>query len=114
MSSAGGRLIAASLSGLPWIALLVAAELAVDLIRLPSATAADLTRRVDAGSRRFLLFWLVGFCGLWATIFTGKPLVIFSLFAGVKILFEVAAALERAKPAATPASPGTPSSVAST
>lgn len=82
-----------ALPALPWIALLVAAELAIDLARLRSATAADLARRVDAGTRRFVLFWFVGFFGVFATILLGKPLVIFALFAGLKLLFELGAAL---------------------
>jgi hypothetical protein len=81
-----------AIPALPWIALFVAAELGIDLARLRSVTAADLTRRVDAGNRRFVLFWFVGFFGVFATILLGKPLVIFALFAGLKLLFELGAA----------------------
>lgn len=99
-----GHVDAAGLRGalgtLPWIALFVGAELAVDLFRLPSATAADLARRVDAGTRRFVLFWFVGFFGVFATILFGQPLAIFVLFAALKLLFELGAALARATPPA--------------
>jgi hypothetical protein len=85
-----------AVAGLPWIALFVAVELAVDLARLRTARAADLARRVNAGSRRLLLFWLVGFLGSLAMVLSGKPLLLFALFAGFKILFEIGAVLGRA------------------
>ncbi len=92
-----GRLDADSLllalAGLPWIALFVGVELAIDLFRLDSTRADDLTRRVDAGTRRLVLFWIVGFVGLLLAMLTGRPLVLFALFAGCKTLFEVGAAL---------------------
>lgn len=91
-------LVAAS-AGLPWIALFVGVELAIDLARLRSASAADLARRVDAGTLRFVLFWLVGFVGTWVMILSGRPLLLFTLFAASKILLEAGALLARGKSA---------------
>jgi hypothetical protein len=86
--------------GLPWIALFVAVELAIDLVRLPAASSGDLARRVDDGNLRFLLFWAVGFFGTIGAMLFGRPLLIFGVFAALKILLEIGAALERVKPAA--------------
>jgi hypothetical protein len=82
-----------SFAGLPWIALFVGVELAADLWRLDSTRADDLSRRVDAGSRRLALFWLVGFVGLLLAMLTGRPLALFALFAGLKAVFELGSAL---------------------
>jgi hypothetical protein len=81
--------------GLPWIALFVALELVIDLVRLRRATAADLVRRVDDGNLRFFLFWAVGFFGTLGAMLFGRPMLIFGLFATLKILLEVLAVLER-------------------
>lgn len=85
--------------GLPWIALFVGGELALDLFRLDSTRAEDLARRVDAGSRRLVLFWIVGFVGLLLAMLTGRPLVLFALFVVCKTLFELGAVLARRRPA---------------
>ena len=84
-----------ALAGLPWLALFVGVELAIDLARLRSATSADLARRVDAGTNRFMLFWLVGFVGMLALGFSGKLTVLFATFAVFKVLFEVGAVVQR-------------------
>jgi len=76
----------------------IALALAIDLARFRRVTAADLEARVNAGNRRFALFWLVGFFGTLGAVFLGKPLLMFAVFAGVKALFEIGAVLER-KPA---------------
>ncbi|MEO8198463.1 MAG: DUF6498-containing protein [Thermoanaerobaculia bacterium] len=104
----GPGVIGETLAGLPWIALFIAVELAIDLVRLRSASAADLARRVDAGTNRFMLFWLVGFVGGLALVFSGRPMVLFTLFAVFKLLFEVGAVLRRvsAAPAAAGGSAG--------
>jgi len=104
--------LGAALAGVPVIAALVALELGLDLVRFRSATARDLARRVDAGNRRFVLFWIVGFFGVAAALLLGKPLALFALFAGIKLLFEVGGVLARARPAGEsdppPASARTP------
>lgn len=87
--------IVAAAAGLPWIALFVGVELAIDLARLRSASAADLSRRVDAGTFRFVLFWLTGFVGVWVMLLSGKPLLLFTLFAAFKIVLEAGALLAR-------------------
>lgn len=89
--------VLAAAAGLPWIALLVGVELAIDLARLRRASAAELARRVDAGTRRFMLFWLTGFVGIWVMILSGKPLLLFTLFAAFKIVLETGALLARGK-----------------
>lgn len=91
--------IVAASAGLPWIALFVAVELAIDLARLRSASATDLSRRVDAGTLRFVLFWLTGFVGTWVMLLSGKPLLLFTLFAAFKILLEAGTLLSRGKAA---------------
>ncbi len=96
--------IVAASAGLPWIALLVGVELAIDLARLRSASAAELARRVDAGTRRFVLFWLTGFVGTWVMILSGKPLLLFTLFAASKFLLEAGALLSRGTSAKASAS----------
>lgn len=88
--------LGAALAGVPVLAACVALELGIDLVRFRSATARDLARRVDAGNLRFVLFWIVGFFGIAAAILLGKPLALFALFAGVKLVFEIGAALGRA------------------
>ncbi|MEO8277570.1 MAG: DUF6498-containing protein [Thermoanaerobaculia bacterium] len=88
----------AAAAGLPWVLGIVLLELLVDLARSGSATTADFVRRVDAGSRRVALFWFVGFFGILAAAFTGRPLVLFALFAALKILFEIGGAIERLQP----------------
>jgi hypothetical protein len=87
--------IGAAAAGLPWIALFVGVELAIDLARLRAASAADLSRRVDAGTFRFVLFWLTGFVGVWVMLLSGKPLLLFTLFAAFKIVLEAGALLAR-------------------
>jgi hypothetical protein len=87
--------IVAASAGLPWIVLLVGVELAIDLARLRSASAGELSRRVDAGTLRFVLFWLTGFVGTWAMLLSGKPLLLFTLFAASKFLLETGALLAR-------------------
>ena len=101
MVARGG--IGEAFAGLPWVALFVGVELVIDLVRLRRTTAADLARRVDAGTNRFMLFWLVGFVGGLALVFSGKPLVLFTVFAAFKLLFEVGAVLRRATTARAPA-----------
>ena len=86
-------------AGVPIVAALVALELGIDLARFRRISAPDLALRVNAGNRRFVLFWIVGFVGVGATMLFGKPLLLFAVFAGVKLLFEVGAALERARAA---------------
>lgn len=85
----------AVLAGLPWVAGFVGLELAIDLVRRREATAERLARRVDAGNRRFALFWIVGFFGVLGAVLFGKPLLLFGLFAAIKLGFEIGAALER-------------------
>lgn len=87
--------ILAASAGLPWIAAIVGVEFAIDLARLRGASAADLARRVDAGTRRFLLFWLTGFVGGWVMVFSGRPLLLFSIFAAFKIVVEAGALFSR-------------------
>ncbi len=92
----GSAGLAASLAGIPVVAALVALELGIDLARFPRLGATDLAARVNAGNRRFVLFWIVGFFGLGAAMLTGKPLLLFGVFAAVKLLFEVGSVLARA------------------
>lgn len=97
----GSAGLAESLAGIPIVAALVGLELGVDLARFPRLTAADLAARVDAGNRRFVLFWIVGFFGVGATMLLGKPLLLFGVFAAVKLLFEVGSVLARTRAAAS-------------
>jgi len=87
-----------ALAGVPLLAGIIALALAIDLVRLRRLTAADLAARVEAGNRRFMLFWLVGFFGTLAAAFLNKPLLVFGVFAGVKALFEIGAVLQRVSP----------------
>ncbi len=92
--------LGAALAGVPLLAACVALELGIDLARFRTATARDLARRVNAGNLRFVLFWIVGFFGIAAAILLGKPLALFALFAGVKLLFETVSLLARGRSAA--------------
>ncbi len=50
---------------------------------------------MDAGTHRFLLFWLTGFVGGLALVFSGRPLLLFTIFAAFKIVVEAGALFSR-------------------
>ena len=75
--------------------LTIAVGFLFDLWRFDRTSVADVRARVDACTSRWALLWLLGFVGTAFIVFLGRPLVFFTLFAGLKILFESWARLAR-------------------
>jgi len=67
----------------------------LDIPGLGRRPASFVAARVDAGTSRWAILWCVGFFGTILMVVTGRPVAIFLVFAALKALFEVLAALER-------------------
>ena len=81
--------------GLPPLAGLALFGFLLDLPGLGRRPASFVAARVNAGTSRWGILWGVGFFGTILMVVTGRPLAIFLVFAALKTLFEVGAALER-------------------
>ncbi len=82
-------------SGLPPLVGLAVLGFLLDLPGLGRRPASFVAARVNAGTSRWAILWGVGFFGTILMVVTGRPLAIFLVFAALKTLFEVGAALER-------------------
>jgi hypothetical protein len=67
---------------------LVAAGLLVDLWRFDRLPLTAVESRVNSCLARWVLFWMLGFFGIWIIILTGRTMWFFALFSGIKLLFE--------------------------
>ncbi len=74
---------------------LVAAGLLMDLWRFHTLPLAAVESRVNSCLARWVLFWMLGFFGIWIIILTGRAMWFFALFSGTKLVFETWGALAR-------------------
>ncbi len=74
---------------------LVAAGLLMDLWSFHRLPLTAVESRVNSCLARWVLFWMLGFFGIWIIILTGRAMWFFALFSGTKLLFETWAGLAR-------------------
>jgi hypothetical protein len=77
------------------VAAIVAIGLVIDLWGWRAMTVPAVRARVDACMSRWALFWLLGFFGVGLTMLTGRGWVFIAVFGGLKLVWEVWAALAR-------------------
>jgi Family of unknown function (DUF6498) len=82
-------------SGLPPLVGFAVLGFLLDLRGLGRRPASFVAARVDAGAARWAMLWAVGFFGTILMAVSGRPTMIFLVFAALKTLYEVGVALER-------------------
>ena len=88
---AGNLDFSAISDGLIAMAVVVAIGFTIDLWNLDRMPITALESRVTACASRWALFWILGFVGTWLIGLTGKAMLFFSLFTGLKVTWEIVA-----------------------
>lgn len=77
------------------IAAVLGLGFAFDYLMMPDPPVTVVQARVNACLGRWALMWLLGFGGLAAMAFTGRPLIFFQVFAVLKVTWEIWGLLAR-------------------